>query len=201
MTDALSGWKARRGAPRRCPDGPCALGRRRHRRRRCRHRRRRQPQSPVPPGNGRRAAVVVVGRRRRPKIGGRSAAAPLVAGGAASAPLVAGGWCLYGAHSFLRSFVSLFCGLKFAACRFSLRFFVELVSSTVGSMSLMHFLWHFGPHLRVRSTRPHVLDDVPLQAVVLRSAGNPGTRRLQPLDLRLPRIGVLSPVWCAVPDQ
>jgi len=65
-------------------------------------------------------------------------------------------------------------------------------------MSLMHILRHFGPHLRVRLTRPHVFDDVPLQAVVLHSAGNQGTRRLQPLDHSLPRIVVPSPVWRAV---
>jgi len=67
----------------------------------------------VAQANRRRAAVVVVGRRRRPKIGGRSGAAPLVAGGAASAPLLAGGCCMYCAHQFASLLLSAFCDLKF----------------------------------------------------------------------------------------
>jgi len=49
-------------------------------------------------------------------------------------------------------------------------------------MSLMHFLRHFGAHLRVQLMRPNVLDEVSLQEVVFCSSGNPGERRLQPLD-------------------
>jgi len=68
-------------------------------------------------------------------------------------------------------------------------------------MSLMHILRHFGSHLHVRSKRRSVLDEVPLQAVVLHSADNPGARRLQPLDERLMRVSLRSPIWRAVPQE